>query len=91
MAAMLAPGTEIDIKFRVPLLQKGHQEGTVIVADVQGGDEGVSVATEFKKLDNATQTAVQKYAEDIAFLKSELRDATNESEAGSEGVSSAGS
>ncbi len=78
MARMLAAGTELNIKFRLPLLQKGHQEAVVTVAEVVKDDEGVSLVTAFRNLDATTKKAVAQYAEDIAFLKSELRDATDE-------------
>lgn len=76
MAQFLAIGTDLTVKFRLPLLQKGHCEATVTVTDVDERDDSVKIGTTFKNIDATTATAVEQYAKDMAFLKTELKKAT---------------
>ena len=76
MGQMLSLGTDLTVKFRLPLLQKGHCEATVTISEVEERPDGVKIGASFSEIEPETRTAVQQYAEDLAFLKSELRKAT---------------
>jgi anti-anti-sigma factor len=76
MAQMLAIGTELDVKFRLPLFKPGHCEAMVVVDEVEERPDGVKIGASFAEIDDETRSAVQQYAEDMAFLKNELRSAT---------------
>ena len=77
MAQFLAIGTELKVKFRLPLLQKGHCEAVVTVTDVSERESSVKIGTTFKEIDDETAQAVEQYAVDMAFLKKELKKATD--------------
>jgi hypothetical protein len=76
MAQMLAVGTDLRVKFRLPLLKRGHCEALVTVHELEERPDGVKISASFGEIDDATRKAVQQYAEDMAFLKQELRQAT---------------
>jgi len=77
MAQLLSIGTEWKVKFRLPLLQRGYCEAVATVTEVEERPDGVKVAAEFKAIDDTTRKAIQQYATDLAFLKEELRRATD--------------
>ena len=74
MGQMLSLGTELSIKFRLPLLQKGSYETLARVVQIEERPEGVKVRLDFESLDEQTAQQIKQYAEDMAFLKRELRD-----------------
>lgn len=76
MAQFLAIGTHWKVKFRLPLLQKGHCEATVTVTEVSERSDSVKIGTSFGQIDAETKKAVQQYAKDMAYLKKELKRAT---------------
>ncbi len=76
MGQMLSLGTELDVKFRLPLLQRGHCEAVVTIQEVEERPDGVKLRTSFSELDKETQNAIAQYAKDMAYLKKELRKAT---------------
>ena len=76
MGQMLSLGTDLTIKFRLPLLKKGHCEAKVTVSEVEERPDGVKLAASFAELEPETRAAVKQYAADMAFLKKELRSAT---------------
>lgn len=76
MGQMLSLGTDLTVKFRLPLLQKGHCEATVTINELEERPDGVKVGASFARMEEATRKAVQQYASDLAFLKKELRKAT---------------
>ena len=78
MGQMLALGTELNVKFRLPLLQKGHCEAVVTVSELEERPDGVKLAATFSEIEPETRQAVQQYAADLAFLKKELRNATQD-------------
>ncbi len=78
MGQMLSLGTDLNVKFRLPLLQKGHCEAVVTVNEVEERADGVKLVASFSELDPETRQAVQQYASDMAFLKKELRQATED-------------
>jgi anti-anti-sigma factor len=77
MAQLLSIGTEWKVKFRLPLLQRGYCEAVAAVSEVEERPDGVKVAAKFKAIDDTTRKAIQQYASDLAFLKDELRRATD--------------
>jgi len=77
MAQLLSIGTEWKVKFRLPLLQRGYCEAVAVVNEVEERPDGVKVGASFKAIDDTTRKAIQQYATDLAFLKDELRRATD--------------
>ncbi|HIG12050.1 MAG: STAS domain-containing protein [bacterium] len=77
MAQFTALGTEWKIKFRLPLLQKGYCEAVACISEVEERPDGIKVQASFKEIDAETQAAVKQYAADMAYLKDELRKATD--------------
>ena len=80
MGQMLSLGTDLTVKFRLPLLQKGHCEAVVTVNEVEERPDGVKMAASFSQIEPETLAAVKQYASDMAFLKKELRSATEKGE-----------
>lgn len=78
MGQMLAIGTRLTVKFRLPLLQRGYCEAEVEVNLLEERADGVKVGALFSEIDDETREAVRQYASDMAFLKEELRKATDE-------------
>ena len=78
MGQMLSLGTDLRVKFRLPLLQKGHCEAVVTISEVEERSDGVKLGATFSEIDPDTRKAVQQYARDMAFLRKELRQATEE-------------
>lgn len=76
MGQLLAIGTELKIKFRLPLFKPGFCEALATVSEIEERADSVKVGAAFSKIDDATQQAVKQYAADLAFLKDELRKAT---------------
>ena len=76
MGQLLAIGTQIKVKFRLPLLQPGYCEALATVTDVEERVDGVKIGANFSKIDDKTQQAVRQYAKDLRFLKDELKRAT---------------
>jgi anti-anti-sigma factor len=77
MAQMVAIGTEWKVKFRLPLLQKGYCEAVCVVSEVEERPDGVKLGASFRAIDAATREAIRQYARDMAFLRDELRKATD--------------
>ena len=77
MGQMLSVGTELFAKFRLPLLQRGYCEAKVTVAFLEERTDGVKVGCNFEEIDDDTREAVRQYAEDMKFLKDELKRATD--------------
>jgi len=77
MGQMLAIGTALKVKFRLPLLQRGYCEAQVEIGLLEERADGVKVGGSFKEIDDATRDAVKQYSKDMAFLKEELRKATD--------------
>lgn len=77
MGQMLSVGTALTVKFRLPLLQRGYCEAACEVSLLEERPEGVKVGCSFTKIDDTTREAVRQYAKDLAFLKAELKKATD--------------
>ncbi|MEM9800843.1 MAG: STAS domain-containing protein [Planctomycetota bacterium] len=76
MGQMLAVGTALIVKFRLPLLQRGYCEAKVDVSFLEERADGVKVGCRFVEIEDKTRDAVRQYAKDMAFLKEELKRAT---------------
>lgn len=76
MAQFLAIGTDWRVKFRLPLLMKGYSEAVCTIGEVEERPEGVKIGATFKTIDEATRNSIKQYANDMAFLKDELRKST---------------
>jgi anti-sigma B factor antagonist len=77
MSQLLAIGTDWKVKFRLPLLKRGYCEAMAVISEVEERPDGVKVALQFSKIDEETKKAVRQYAADMAFLKDELKKATD--------------
>jgi len=77
IAQFLAIGTDLAVKFRLPLLQKGHCEAEVTVTEIAERENSVKIGASFKSIDKETAAAVEQYAADMAYLKTELKKATD--------------
>jgi anti-sigma B factor antagonist len=77
MAQLLALGTAIKTKFRLPLLKKGLLEAVLTITSIEERPDGVKIGASFSEIDDATRDSVQQYAEDLRFLRQEL-DVTKE-------------
>ena len=77
MAQFLAIGTEWKVKFRLPLLQRGYCEAIATISEVEERPEGVKVGAAFSDIDDETREAVKQYSADMAYLKDELKKATD--------------
>jgi anti-anti-sigma factor len=76
MAQMLSIGTDWRVKFRLPLLQRGYCEAKAVVAEVEERPDAVKIGATFATIDATTRDAVRQYAKDLAYLREELKRAT---------------
>jgi anti-anti-sigma factor len=76
MGQLLSIGTELKVKFRMPMFQTGFVEALTTVAEIEEREDGVKVGAAFSKIDDKTLAAVKQYSTDLKFLKDELRKAT---------------
>jgi len=72
MGQMLALGTPLSVKFRLPLLQRGYCEAVIEVEQLEERADGVKLACGFKDIDAETLRSVVQYAQDMELLKGEL-------------------
>ncbi|NUP96968.1 MAG: STAS domain-containing protein [Planctomycetaceae bacterium] len=73
MGQFLAIGTEVRVKFRLPLFQSGFCEAIALVSEVEERDGGVKIGATFSRIEDRTLAAVRQYSADLKFLKDELR------------------
>jgi len=76
MGQLLAIGTNWKLKFRLPLLKKGYCEAKATTTEVEERPDGVKVCFQFSEIADETREAVKQYSADMAYLKDELREAT---------------
>lgn len=76
MGQMLSIGTELKVKFRLPLFKQGYCEALGTVSEIEERADGVKVGVAFTKIDDKTLEGVRQYAKDMQFLREELRKAT---------------
>ncbi len=77
MGQLVALGTDWKIKFRLPLLKKGHCEAIATISEVEERADGIKVQATFKEIDDETRGFVRQYSADMSYLKDELRKATD--------------
>lgn len=73
MGQLLSIGTELKVKFRLPLFQSGFCEATAVVSSVEEREGGVKIGANFTKIEERTLAAVKQYSADMKYLKDELR------------------
>ena len=76
MGQLLAIGTELKVKFRMPMFQKGYCEALATVNEIDERDTDVKCGVTFSEIADETRDAVAQYAKDLAFLKEELKKET---------------
>jgi anti-anti-sigma factor len=77
MGQFLALGTEWRLKFRLPMMAKGYKEVVARVTELEERPEGVKVGTTFSQMDDGTRAEITTYVKDLAYLKDELKRATD--------------
>lgn len=77
MGQLLAVGTTLTVKFKLPLLKKGFSEAAAEITELTERSDSVEVRVTFSDLDTDTTEAVRQYMADMAYLKDELKRATN--------------
>lgn len=77
MGQFLALGTEWRLKFRLPMMAKGYREVVASITELEERPEGLKVGSTFKQLDAATRAEIEGYVKDLAYLKDELKRATD--------------
>ena len=77
---LLSPGTEIRLKFRIPLFKKGFFELPSTVMGSSILENGAAkVACKIGAISSADRSAIQQFVKDVDFLKAELKRATKKS------------
>jgi stage II sporulation protein AA (anti-sigma F factor antagonist) len=76
MGQLLAIGTDLKVKFRLPLFKPGYCEALATISEVEERSDGVRIGAAFSKIDDKTLAAVRQYSTDLKYLKDELRRAT---------------
>jgi len=72
MGQLLSIGTELKVKFRLPLFQSGFCEAMAVVTSVEEREGGVKIGAKFTKIEERTLAAVKQYSADMKYLKDEL-------------------
>ncbi len=72
MAQLLAMGTRWELKFRLPMLQKGFLKAHGVVSEISERNDGVRVSMRFQDVEAETAKALKLYAEEMRNLKKEL-------------------
>ena len=76
LKAMFEAGTELELKFRLPLYKKStYFECNATVDSVEVGDGAARVVTTFTDIDDEAAQAVQQYVADISLVRQEVDEA----------------
>jgi anti-anti-sigma factor len=75
MGQLLAIGTNLKVKFRLPLFKKGFCEAEATITEVEERIDGVKIGGSFARIDDKTREAVRQYAEDLKLIRDEVRKA----------------
>ena len=75
MGQLLAIGTNLKVKFRLPLFKKGFCEAEATITEVEERTDGVKIGGSFAKIDDKTRDAVRQYSEDLKLIRDEVRKA----------------
>jgi len=73
MGQMLSIGTDWKVKFRLPMLKRGYSRAVVTILSIVERMDGVKLEAQFKEIAPEVLQAVRQYADDLAYLKQELR------------------
>jgi len=73
MGQMLSLGTQLELKFRLPLLQRGFCESSATVTEVVERSDGVELQATFLDMEPDVSRAVRQYVADIRYLRDELQ------------------
>jgi len=76
MGQFLAIGTDLKVKFRLPLFKKGFCEAVATITEVEERTDGVKIGGSFSKIDDKTLEAVRQYSADLKLIRDEVRKAT---------------
>jgi len=75
MGQLLAIGTALRVKFRLPLFKKGFCEAEATITEVEERTDGVKIGATFSRIDDKTRDAVRQYSEDLKLIREEVRKA----------------
>jgi len=73
MGQMLALGTGLNVKFRLPLSPTQYCEAVVDVARTEERRDGVKVGADFQEIQPEMHEVIRRHSEALAFLKRELK------------------
>lgn len=78
LTKLLEPGTELRLKFKIPLAKKDHFEltGRVDQSELPRRGIGIRVRARFDQVGDVDRRALAQFVNDMRFLKNELRQAT---------------
>lgn len=77
LVRLVSPGTELRLKFRIPLFKKGFFELPTTVTQASAQEEGgVKIRSKFGEMTPTDKKAIQQFVQDVDYLKSELKKAT---------------
>lgn len=76
MGQMLAMGTGLNVKFRLPLSPQEYCEATVEVTKAEERAEGVKISARFQEIQPEMHEVIRRHSEALAFLKKELQRTT---------------
>lgn len=77
---IFSQGTELRLKFRIPLFKKGFFEVPASVSTATLREDGAAkIATKLGQMSAADQKAIQQFVQDRDYLKAELKKATKKS------------
>lgn len=77
MGQMLAMGTDMNVKFRLPLSPEQYCEAIVSITRVEERADGIKIGVAFTEIEPAMREALRRHAEALAFLKKELSRSTH--------------
>ena len=75
-AALFGEGTEVKVKFRLPLFRRSYYfDVPCKIRSSSGSDEGTTVRADFEEIFEEDQRAIAQFVRDLRLLKEELRSA----------------
>ena len=77
VGSLFAVNSDIHTKFQVKLFKKGFFELDAKIESLEDRADGtVKVSASYNEINESDRTALTQFASDMAYLKSQLRDAT---------------
>ncbi len=78
LQTLFSPGTEMRLKFRIPLFKKGFFENLAVIESSRVHKDGeVQITAKFGQMSSPDRKAIEQFLEDIQYLKTELKEATS--------------